>query len=159
MNRIRKTTVGLSSLVVDGELTFDPWIISDLVVQFYTVLFTAQDQVAYDDSLGAFIHPVVDTAENDALIALPSVEKIKWAVFYMEPSSSPGHNDFGGSFYQTCWDIIAFDVIKAGHSLSLAGRKCMIDFVIAASLVHSMMVYYWPRTLLKKIEDVMRNFL
>ncbi|KAL8507322.1 hypothetical protein ACS0TY_018021 [Phlomoides rotata] len=46
-----------------------------------------------------------------------------------------------------------------GHSMSLAGRKCMINFVIAASLVHSMMVYYWPRTLLKKIEDAMRNFL
>ncbi|KAL8473719.1 hypothetical protein ACS0TY_030533 [Phlomoides rotata] len=46
-----------------------------------------------------------------------------------------------------------------GHYLSLAGRKCMINFVIAASLVHSMMVYYWPRPLLKKIEDAMRNFL
>ncbi|KAL8488043.1 hypothetical protein ACS0TY_024353 [Phlomoides rotata] len=46
-----------------------------------------------------------------------------------------------------------------GHSLSLAGHKCMINFVIAASLVHSMMVYYWPRTLLKKIENAMRNFL
>ncbi|KAL8535288.1 hypothetical protein ACS0TY_011058 [Phlomoides rotata] len=46
-----------------------------------------------------------------------------------------------------------------GHSLSLAGRKCMINSVIAASLVYSMMVYYWPRTLMKKIETAMRNFL
>ncbi|KAL8514656.1 hypothetical protein ACS0TY_013661 [Phlomoides rotata] len=46
-----------------------------------------------------------------------------------------------------------------GHSLFLAGRKCMVNFAIAASLVHSMMVYYWPRSLLKKIEIVMRNFL
>ncbi|KAL8529340.1 hypothetical protein ACS0TY_006669 [Phlomoides rotata] len=252
MNRIRETSIGLSSLVVNGELTFDPWIISDSVVQFYTELFTAQDQATYDDSvLWAFIHPVVEAEENAALIALPSVEEIRWAIFDMEPSSSPGQDGFSGSFYQSCWDIISFDVIEAvratvgnirylqgilttygslcgqvynpakstvyfgaavthrvprymlrttsishgsmpfsylgvpifrgasrtchlaaladsiinkfskwkGHSLSLAGRKCMINFVIAASLVHSMMVYYWPRTLLKKIEDAMRKFL
>ncbi|KAL8546978.1 hypothetical protein ACS0TY_006625 [Phlomoides rotata] len=240
MNRIRKTSVGLSSLLVNGELTFDPSIIVDSVVQFYTELFMAQDQPTYDDSvLGAFIHPVVDAAENDTLIALPSVEEIHRAVFDMEPSSSPSPDGFGGSFYQSYWDIISLDVIEAvryffttgfipfglnssfvtlipkksganrvedfwpivmgishgslpfsylgvplfkgaprtghlavladsiiskfskwkGHSLSLAGRKCMINFVIAASLVHSMMVYYWPRTLLKKIEDAMRNFL
>ncbi|KAL8546688.1 hypothetical protein ACS0TY_006424 [Phlomoides rotata] len=46
-----------------------------------------------------------------------------------------------------------------GNTLSLAGRKCLINSVIVASLVHSMMVYYWPRTLLKKIEMTMRNFL
>ncbi|KAL8514475.1 hypothetical protein ACS0TY_013549 [Phlomoides rotata] len=102
MNRIHKTSIGLSSLVVDGELTFDLVIISDSVVQVYTELFTAQDQVTYDDSvLGAFIHPVVDTAENDALIALPSVEEIRQAFFDMEPSSSLGPNGFSGSFYQT----------------------------------------------------------
>ncbi|KAL8463018.1 hypothetical protein ACS0TY_033871 [Phlomoides rotata] len=46
-----------------------------------------------------------------------------------------------------------------GHSFSLAGRKCLINLVIAASLVYSMIMYYWPRTLLKKIETIMRNFL
>ncbi|KAL8524002.1 hypothetical protein ACS0TY_013819 [Phlomoides rotata] len=244
MNRIRKTSVDLSSLIVNGELTFNPGIIADLVVQFYTELFTAQDQTTYDDSfLGAFIHPIVDATENDTLIALPSVEEIRRAVFDMEPSSSLGPDGFGGSFYQACWNIISIDVIEVvrrlhdvlsaygglsgqiynpakstvyygtavtrhvrrmmlrikdishgslsfsylgvplfkgasrtghlaaladsiiskfskwkGHSLSLAGRKCLINSVIAASLVHSMMIYYWPRTLLKKIEDAMRNF-
>ncbi|KAL8542630.1 hypothetical protein ACS0TY_003492 [Phlomoides rotata] len=46
-----------------------------------------------------------------------------------------------------------------GHALSIAGQKCMINSIIAASLVHSMMVYYWPRSLLKRIESAMRNFL
>ncbi|KAL8556379.1 hypothetical protein ACS0TY_003989 [Phlomoides rotata] len=229
MNRIRKTSIGLSSLVVDGEITFDPGIISDSVVQFYTDLFMAQDQVTYDDSiLGNFIHPVVDPTENDSLNALPSVEEIRRAVFYMEPSSSPGPDGFDGAFYQTCWDIIAFDVIEAvryffttgfisfglnssfvtlipnksganrvedfrpivmgnylfkiftkilasrlgiiatraprtyhltaladsiiskfskwkGHSLSLAGRKCMINFVIAASLRNNSCSVSWAR--------------
>ncbi|KAL8546892.1 hypothetical protein ACS0TY_006562 [Phlomoides rotata] len=114
INRIRKTSFSLSSLLVDGELTFDPGIISDTVVQFYTELFTAHDQATYDDSiLGEFIHPVVDITDNDKLTTMPSVEEIKQAIFYMESSSSPGPDAFGGSFYQVCCDIIAFDVIEA----------------------------------------------
>ncbi|KAL8464676.1 hypothetical protein ACS0TY_034253 [Phlomoides rotata] len=46
-----------------------------------------------------------------------------------------------------------------GHSLSLAGRKCVVNIVIAASLVHSMMINYWPRSFLKKVETAMRNFI
>ncbi|KAL8492486.1 hypothetical protein ACS0TY_023891 [Phlomoides rotata] len=46
-----------------------------------------------------------------------------------------------------------------GHSLSLAGRKCMVNSITSISLVHSMMVYYWPRSLLKRIKTAMRNFL
>ncbi|KAL8522453.1 hypothetical protein ACS0TY_012565 [Phlomoides rotata] len=46
-----------------------------------------------------------------------------------------------------------------GSSLSLAGRACLVNSVIVSSLVHSMMIYKWPRYLLNKIEQVMRNFI
>ncbi|KAL8463020.1 hypothetical protein ACS0TY_033873 [Phlomoides rotata] len=114
MNIIHKTSFGLSSLIVDGELTFDPGIISDSIVQFYTELFTALDQDTFDDTvLGEFIQPMVNPVDNDMLTAMPSVAEIKWTVFDMAPSSSPGPDGFGGSFYHACWDIIAFDVIEA----------------------------------------------
>ncbi|KAL8497717.1 hypothetical protein ACS0TY_021156 [Phlomoides rotata] len=44
-------------------------------------------------------------------------------------------------------------------SLSLAGRRCLINNIIAASLVHSMMIYRWPRVLIDKMERAIRNFL
>ncbi|KAL8537668.1 hypothetical protein ACS0TY_012702 [Phlomoides rotata] len=44
-------------------------------------------------------------------------------------------------------------------SLSLAGRACLINLVIVSSLVHSMMIYRWPRSLLNKVDRAMRNFL
>lgn len=43
--------------------------------------------------------------------------------------------------------------------LSIAGRACLINSVITSSLTHSMMVYRWPRALLKSIDVAMRNFL
>lgn len=39
-----------------------------------------------------------------------------------------------------------------GHSLSLAGRHYLINSVIASSLVHSIMIYRWPRSLLHCME-------
>ncbi|KAL8555822.1 hypothetical protein ACS0TY_003582 [Phlomoides rotata] len=82
--------------------------------QFYTELFMAHDQDTYDDTiLVEFIHSVVDVVDNDMLTTMPSVEEIKRAVFDRAPSSFPGHDGFGGSFYHPSWDIIAFDVIEA----------------------------------------------
>lgn len=46
-----------------------------------------------------------------------------------------------------------------GHTLSLAWRRCMINSVIASSLVQMMMVYKWPKSLLNKIEIAIRCFL
>lgn len=47
----------------------------------------------------------------------------------------------------------------SGNSLSLAGRVCLVNNVIASSLTHSMMVYKWPRQLLKEVDVAMRNFV
>ncbi|KAL8502778.1 hypothetical protein ACS0TY_021769 [Phlomoides rotata] len=124
MNRIRKTSYVLSSLIVNGELSFDPEVISDSVVQFYTELFNAQNHDTYDDTnLRDFILLVIDLVDNDMLTALPSGEEIKRAVFDMEPSSSPGPDGFDGSFYQACWDVIDFDVIEAVYFGSVVTRR------------------------------------
>ncbi|KAL8488040.1 hypothetical protein ACS0TY_024350 [Phlomoides rotata] len=113
MNRIRKTSTGLSSLLIDDVLSFNSEAISDKVVDFFSELFTNQDHDTYDDSvLDTFIQPVLDPVDNEMLTCLPSVEEIKTAAFYMEPTSSPGPDGFGGTFYHACWDIITFDVIE-----------------------------------------------
>lgn len=46
-----------------------------------------------------------------------------------------------------------------GHTLSLARRHCLINSVIASSLVHTMMVYKWPKSLLHRIEVAIRCYL
>lgn len=41
----------------------------------------------------------------------------------------------------------------------MAGRLTLINSVISSSLNHSFMVYKWPKSLLKKVNMAMRNFL
>jgi hypothetical protein len=44
---------------------------------------------------------------------LPSQQEIKSAVFSLNKESAPGPDGFGAFFFQTYWDIIQVDVVKA----------------------------------------------
>lgn len=43
------------------------------------------------------------------------------------------------------------------NSLSLTGRVCLVNFIITSSLVYIMMIYRWPRYILKKIDCAMKK--
>lgn len=43
--------------------------------------------------------------------------------------------------------------------LSFVGRKCLINSAIAGSLVHSMMSYKWPNSLIKMLEVAIHSYL
>ena len=46
-----------------------------------------------------------------------------------------------------------------GRTLSLAGRVCLVESVIKGAFVHSMMVYMWPKELIRMLDMSMRNFI
>ena len=46
-----------------------------------------------------------------------------------------------------------------GRTLSLAGRVCLVESVIKGVFVHSMMVYMWPKDLIRHLDRLMRNFV
>ncbi|XP_057774892.1 uncharacterized protein LOC130993874 [Salvia miltiorrhiza] len=46
-----------------------------------------------------------------------------------------------------------------GLQLSIAGRLCLVRSVIQSSIVHSMMVYKWPKSLLHSLDRKCRNFI
>ncbi|XP_057790741.1 uncharacterized protein LOC131007841 [Salvia miltiorrhiza] len=46
-----------------------------------------------------------------------------------------------------------------GRHLSMAGRICLVKSVIQSSLTHSMMVYRWPKSLIKELDGCCRNFI
>ena len=41
----------------------------------------------------------------------------------------------------------------------MAGRICLVQSVIQGALVHSMMIYRWPKTLIKAMDAKIRNFV
>lgn len=77
-------------------------------------MFKADALLSIDFSiLDGFNWNTVFAPQNLILTAIPLDEKIKDVVFGLDGSSSPGPDNFGGSFYHHCWDIIASDVIRA----------------------------------------------
>ncbi|XP_057770827.1 uncharacterized protein LOC130990624 [Salvia miltiorrhiza] len=46
-----------------------------------------------------------------------------------------------------------------GLHLSMAGRICLVKSVIQSSLVHTMMIYIWPKSLIKELDSACRNFI
>lgn len=49
--------------------------------------------------------------------------------------------------------------MERSYSLSLAGRHCLINSVIASSMVHTMMIYRWLKTLLHRLEVAIHSYL
>ncbi|XP_057770942.1 uncharacterized protein LOC130990730 [Salvia miltiorrhiza] len=64
------------------------------------------------------------------------------------------------SFFQAIHDRIVQKFARwKGRHLSMAGRLCLVKSVIQSSIVHSMMVYKWPKSLLHSLDRKCRNFV
>lgn len=83
--------------------------ISKAAVKHFENLFTHQHNNV-DMTLLNCIPSNVTEDENRILNDIPSENEVKQAVFDMSPSSTAGPEGFNGTFYQTCWDIIKYDV-------------------------------------------------
>ncbi|XP_057791061.1 uncharacterized protein LOC131008185 [Salvia miltiorrhiza] len=64
------------------------------------------------------------------------------------------------SFLRAIHDRIILKFARwKGMQLSMAGRICLAKSVIQSSITHSMMVYRWPRSLIKELDLKCRNFI
>ncbi|KAL8514583.1 hypothetical protein ACS0TY_013611 [Phlomoides rotata] len=114
LHRARKSSNILSSMYISDTLSNASDAIGVHVVNYYTKLFTARAGGPHDYSiLDSFMTPVISDMINFTLMAIPTEEEIKHAIFGMEGSSAPGPDGFGGCFYHACRDIIALDIYAA----------------------------------------------
>ncbi|XP_057770242.1 uncharacterized protein LOC130990061 [Salvia miltiorrhiza] len=64
------------------------------------------------------------------------------------------------SYFMPIFDRIVQKFARwKGLQLSIAGRLCLVRSVIQSSIVHSMMVYRWPKSLLHSLDKKCRNFV
>ncbi|KAL8471065.1 hypothetical protein ACS0TY_033585 [Phlomoides rotata] len=112
LHNVKKAQSKIYSMYVNDELIDNTALIGEHVVAYYTCLFKEDHGPASDfPVLDDFPPTMVSQDQNLLLVACPSDDEIKTAVFDMEASSSMWPYRFGGSFYQYCWDIIVQDII------------------------------------------------
>lgn len=93
-----------------GEWITGDNLISEEAVNHFSNLFTTEG-VTNLQHLDC-IEQVITQDDNEALMVIPDEEEIRMSIFDMDPNSAPGPDGYGGSFYQTCWEIIKSDLVS-----------------------------------------------
>lgn len=87
--------------------------IENHVVSYFQDIFCTKNNCVDDGLVEEVIPNSVSIEDNQMLLAMPSVEEVRLAVFGMNLDGAPGPDGFGASFYQFFWEIIGVDVFKA----------------------------------------------
>ena len=93
----------------DGNAFYEEPQIVQTISAFYQGIFSSQSC----GNLGVVqeaLSPKVTTEMNQTLIAVPTDNEIKMAVFSISVDKAPGPDGFSAGFYQSFWDIIGPDV-------------------------------------------------
>ncbi|KAL2248140.1 UNVERIFIED_CONTAM: putative mitochondrial protein [Sesamum indicum] len=85
--------------------------IKDSVVDYFKRVFTEEEEVSEDPLL--WIPQLLSEEDIQHLGCAPTLEEIKAVVFDICPDSTAGPDGFTSHFYQSCWDIIAEDLMGA----------------------------------------------
>ena len=118
MVKRRNNSSGIHRLRIDNEVTEDPKIIEDHILDFYKNLYAESisnvlDTDNMEDFIGTYIPELVYSKENMMLIKCPDFSEIKNVVFNLNGNNAPGLDGFGGVFYHSLWEIIGTDVCNA----------------------------------------------
>lgn len=109
-----KTTSKLITTLHDGQnVLTEPQHISNHILDYYRNLFCTnsvlQERLLVEDTIPKLVNDDI----NAILTLLPTHQEIKVVVFSLNKDSAPGPDGFGAFFFQSYWQIISKDVIKA----------------------------------------------
>lgn len=110
--KIKVAKAYIPYLAVGSEVVNDPTAIENNILHFYQDLYSSS-QTTVEPSLMSHIPALISNADNAFLEAMPSDEKIRQAVFDLDPSSAAGPDGFNGHFYHQCWSLVGADVCAA----------------------------------------------
>ncbi|KAL6224666.1 hypothetical protein ACLB2K_003521 [Fragaria x ananassa] len=134
--KIRRSRSFITSLRVGDDLVEDVNSLRDHVVRHFTTAFSDDGNIGDTGLVENIIPSLVSYSENCCLLAIPSVEEIKNAVFSMNADSAPGPDGYSGHFFQGMWLAIKFDIAKAFDTLNWDFlRRVLIAFGFHATFV------------------------
>ncbi|XP_070055358.1 uncharacterized protein [Nicotiana tomentosiformis] len=99
---------------------------ADATVEFFQNQFTQEADHTRSKLLNN-VPSMVSCNQNIELCRIPTIEKVKAAVFALSGESASGLDGFTGIFVQECWDIIGED-IHAMLKLFYGGKLFMIGW-------------------------------
>jgi len=119
----RNNSSGIHHLRIDNEVTGDPKLIEDQILDFCKNLYAESisnvvDTSNMEDFIGTYIPELVSSKENMMLIKCPDFSEIKNVVFNLNGNNAPGLDGFGGVFYHSLWEIIGTDVCNVVPGLN-----------------------------------------
>jgi hypothetical protein len=105
---------------LDGTTCHNQKEIEEVAKEFYTNLFTAQNDVE-PDLVTEWVQRSVTDNMNEFLSAPFTVEEIEKALFMMDPNKSPDHDGFTAGFFQKHWNFLKNDTCVAVLDLLQGG--------------------------------------
>ena len=107
MVKRRNNSSGIHRLLIDNEVTEDPKLIEDHILDFYKNLYAESisnvpNTSNMEDFIGSYIPELVSSEENTMLIKCPDILEITTVVFNLNGNRAPGPDGFGGVFYHSC---------------------------------------------------------
>lgn len=106
VRRQRNKVTGL--LDANNEWVFDEDAVKDMVLDFWSKLYTADRHVGMGLTMHRF--PTVPTLDMEMVIRSIVLEDIRAALFDMDPNKAPGIDGYPASFFQKGWDIMKMDL-------------------------------------------------
>ncbi|MCH79466.1 endonuclease/exonuclease/phosphatase family protein, partial [Trifolium medium] len=85
--------------------------ICEAALNYFDNLFKAN--ATTHDQILSLIVPKVTREDNDRLVAPITREKLKEALFQMNPDKAPGPDGFNPAFYQHFWELCSDDIFEA----------------------------------------------
>ena len=98
---------------------YDPCILKDMVVQFYSDLLGVENGSVTPMTVDQIqqLHPFrCEASASVKLSAIPTDEEIRSTLFSLPKNKAPGPDGFSVEFFTSAWDLVGKDVISAVKS-------------------------------------------
>ncbi|WMV42054.1 hypothetical protein MTR67_035439 [Solanum verrucosum] len=89
--------------------------VAEAGVRYFKGIFSQTPEFNDYSNLEA-INIMITEENNVSLIEIPSEEEIKSNLMSMDPNSVPGPDGFTAMFFQSCWDLVAYDITNAFYA-------------------------------------------
>ncbi|XP_060190710.1 uncharacterized protein LOC132619973 [Lycium barbarum] len=124
--------------------------IAQEAIRFFSDQFK-EENIPTDFSMLDKIPKMVTEEQNQQLYEMPDEAEVKRAVFGLNGDSAGGPDGFTGRFFQTCWEIIANDLVTM-QSGFVKGRSIVENILLAQEIVHDIRIRGKPANVVIKLD-------